>query len=105
MAPKKKPKRSAATEDAVEKSTAEISAKRSAPATTGQHLERLFQEACANASPSQQRLLEEVNTLGGYPKRYKNPADKAEAASNALAKKLDKHKNAVPPQLNSIWRP
>ena len=49
------------------------------PGSSAADLERLFQDACTNASPSQQSLLQEVKTLGRYPNRYQHPANKAEA--------------------------
>ena len=67
------------------------------PASSAADLERLFQDACANASPSQQSLLQEVKTLGRYPNRYQHPANKAEAAENALAKKLAQHESELSP--------
>ena len=51
-------------------------------------VEGLFEAACAHATPEQQSLLQQVRTLGHYPKRCKDPRDKAEALSNSLAKKL-----------------
>ena len=36
-------------------------------------------------------LLEQVEQLGHYPKRYKNPATDEERAENSLADKMSKH--------------
>jgi hypothetical protein len=44
-----------------------------------------------------ERLTQQVNTLGHYPKRHMVPKDKAEIASNSRAIKLAKHKSALPP--------
>ena len=60
-------------------------------------LERMFQEACDNTSQKLQSLLQQVNTLGHYPKRYKEPADKAEKVSDSLAKKLTTAKSLFCP--------
>ena len=64
----------------------------SACATKDLRLQTMFREACSKAPPNVQRLLQEVNTLGHYPKRYKHPADKVERASDSLAKKIAKAK-------------
>jgi len=47
-----------------------------ASGTKETRLDRMFQEACANTSPKLQSLLQEVRTLGHYPKRFKQPATK-----------------------------
>ena len=54
--------------------------------------ETLFREACSKAPPNVERLLQEVKTLGHYPKRYKQSASKVERDSNSLAMKLAKAK-------------
>ena len=60
----------------------------SASAIKDFRLETMFREACSKAPPNVQRLQQDVNTLGHYPKRYKRPADKVERASDSLAKKV-----------------
>ena len=55
-------------------------------------LETMFREACSKAPANVERLLQEVKTLGHYPKRYLHPASKVERDSNSLAKKLAKAK-------------
>jgi hypothetical protein len=45
-------------------------------ATRESDLEGLFQEPCGNTSPLQRSLLQQVNTLGHYPKRHKVPRTK-----------------------------
>jgi hypothetical protein len=45
-------------------------------ATKQPHLERLFEEASANATASQKNLLEQVKTLGYYPKGTRIPRTK-----------------------------
>ena len=69
----------------------------SAVGTKERRLEGMLQEACANTTPKLQTLLREVKTLGHYPKRYKQPANKAEMASNSLAKKLTMAKSQFTP--------
>ena len=117
MPPKEKASRSIATERAAEKSKpqalntqfcAELkkskapSAESTAHATeelhhTSLHIATLYRAAYANTSPSQQSFLQQVGVLGHYPKRYKQPANKSETASNSLAMKLSKIKGALPP--------
>ena len=55
-------------------------------------LEIMFREACSNAPPNVERLLQEVKTLGHYPLRYEHAATKKECDSNNLAMKLAKAK-------------
>ena len=64
---------------------------------TSLHIATLYRAAYANTSPPQQSLLQQVGVLGHYPKRYKQPANKSETASNSLAMKLSKIKGALPP--------
>ena len=60
-------------------------------------LEKLFQEACSNAPPSLQSLLQELHALGRYPSRYKQPANKMEKDSDCMAQKLTKARSSFTP--------
>ena len=63
---------------------------------TSSHIATLYRAAYANTSPPQQSLLQQVAMLGHHPKRYKQPANESETASNSLAMKLSKIKSALP---------
>ena len=87
-------------EACIEQTSASGTAQEHASSTSGPkepRLERMFQEACDNTSQKLQSLLQQVNTLGHYPKRYKEPADKAEKVSDSLAKKLTTAKSLFCP--------
>ena len=60
-------------------------------------LEKMFQEACSNAPPKMQNLLQELHALGRYPTRYKQPANKMEKDSDSLAQKLTKARSSFTP--------
>ena len=66
-------------------------------------LQNMFREACSNAPSQVQRLLQNVDTLGHYPRRYKKPADKAEKTSDSLAKKLSEAKKLFTLPFKNIW--
>ena len=53
-----------------------------APRPNEPRLERLLEEARASTSQTQQRLLQELDTLGALPNRYKLPANRAKISSN-----------------------
>ena len=65
------------------------------------HREPILRSLLQN-STNVQSLLQEVNTLGHYPKRYKHPADKTERASDSLAKKLAKVPSVLQDKVNAV---
>ena len=86
MPPQKKLSKSTATEHANSTSGAK-----------DPRLEKMFQEACSNAPPKMQSLLQELHALGRYPTRYKQPANKMEKDSDSLAQKLTKARSSFTP--------
>ena len=95
--PPQKVSKSTATEHASSSKSSVTEHAGSTSSAKDSRLENIFQEACANAPPNICCLLQEVNALGHYPKRYKQPQNKEEIDSNSLAKKLTQARNSLNP--------